>query len=249
MFEDEYEQNSSEKEKRPVSNKDAITQSSAVKAAIFVFGLMVCVIIVYVLIFAGGENPGNASPTPNNTATSGSVTPDPNATETPDQTLEPTPTETPFSYQRGDENEKIRELQQLLIDKKYLAADTELSNTFGPKTEEAVKLFQSDNGLEQTGIVDNNLFNMLKNAPEREEAFTLQRGTTSDKVKELQDLLIEKKYLDLGGEPSTTYFGAQTEAAVKLFQQTNGITVTGIVNNTLFNIIKNAPEYSPPAAT
>ena len=243
MFEDENDM------KPRSSAKEALTANSAVKAAIFVLGLMLCIIVIYVLIFAGStgnENPGTtATPNPNPSA---SATVDPNATPgttdepgtTPSATVVPTPQ--PFSFKKGDVDPKIKELQQLLIQKGYLAADTELAETFGAKTEAAVKLFQTENALEVNGIVDNALWTALELAEVRVEPFELKNGVTDEKVAQLQQLLMDKGYMKQ--DTPTTYFGKKTEEAVKLFQRTNQMTETGIVNNTLFTMIQHAAPYT-----
>jgi len=57
---------------------------------------------------------------------------------------------------------------------------------------------------------------------------TLQRGTRGDEVKELQEFL--KQFLDIYPEGLVTgYFGPLTEAAVKRFQEKQGIETIGIV--------------------
>lgn len=247
MFEDENQQNTYETENRNNSVKDALTGNSAVKAAIFVIGLMVCIIVIYVLIFAGrtpgGSSGSTATPKPGNTS---SATVNPDATPAPDTTVEatptPTPTAEPFSFKKGDESPKIKELQQLLIAKGYLDANTELAETFGSKTETAVKLFQTENAMEATGIVDNALWAAIEAAEVRQEPFELKNGTTDPKVKELQQLLMDKGYMEQ--DETTDYFGNKTEAAVKLFQKQNNLTETGIVNNTLFTMIQNAEVYT-----
>lgn len=251
MFEDENQQNTYENEKSNDSVKrDALTSNSAVKAAIFVIGLMICIIVIYVLIFAGrtgsGDSGSSATPKPGSTA---SATVNPDSTPNPDATLEatpvpgtPAPTEEPFSFKKGDKSPKIKELQQLLISKGYLAADTELAENFGAKTETAVKLFQTENGLQATGIVDNALWAAISAAPVREEPFELKKGDSDPKVAQLQQLLMDKGYM--AQDTTTNYFGGMTETAVKLFQKQNGLTETGIVNNTLFTMIQNAQAYT-----
>lgn len=248
MFEDENERNEYDNNKLRQSAKDSLTSNSAVKAAIFVLGLMICIIVIYVLLFAGStQNPDSDNSPHHITPGTSSATPNPDATPSAggtatQPTVAPTPTPEPFSFKRGDENPKIKELQQLLITKGYLAADTELAEVFGAKTEAAVKLFQTENGLEATGIVDNALWTAIELAEVRVEPFELKNGVTDAKVAELQQLLMDKGYMTM--DTPTTYFGNKTEAAVKLFQRVNNLTETGIVNNTLFTMIQNAEKYT-----
>lgn len=247
MFEDENEQRHGGQrngKQSLSSNRDALTNNSAVKAALFVLGLMVCIIIIYFLIFRSGTASGTPETTTPAGATptiSGSATPDPNATQTPAETP-PAPTEAPFSFRKGDRDPKIKQIQQLLKDKKYLDAGVETSEEFGSKTEAAVKEFQKAIGAEQTGIIDNALYTQLQTAGEKETPFVLQSGSKGQKVKDLQDLLVQKKYLDLGGEPTTDFYGAKTVQAVKDFQKANNLEQTGKVDNALFKKIQEASE-------
>jgi len=245
MFDDEHDQNARE-ESYSSSNKDALTNNSAVKAAIFVFGLIVCIVIIYVLILKNGiAAPVETTPTPDiiDTTADPNATPD-DTTPAPNPDPDPIQTETPFSFSKGSSDPKVKEIQQLLINKKYLSATTELSENFGEKTDAAVKDFQKSNGLPETGVVDNDLFNRLTTAPEKETPFSFKKGDDNAKIKEIQDLLISKGYLNLEGEPSTTYFGAKTEQSVKDFQKSLSRTETGVVDNELFNQLKNAPPKS-----
>ena len=258
MFEDDDDQRGLEKEGSYISGRETLMNNSAVKAAIFVFGLMVCLVVVYILILGGGDSPepGGSTSTAVNGTSAPIVTPPPQQ-ETTEETVNtgpatevtnpPVQTEVPFSFRKGDSNAKMKLLQQLLKDKGYLAQNIELSDVFGPATETAVKLFQKENGLAETGIVDNALYKKIEDAGVRETPFELKRGDTSAKVTQLQELLIQKGYLNLGGDPATEFFGTKTEEAVKLFQRTNQLTETGKVDNALFKKIQEAAIYTPPA--
>ena len=61
------------------------------------------------------------------------------------------------------------------------------------------------------------------------------RGQTSSGVKALQQRLIKAKMLGAGY--ATGYFGPLTEAAVKKFQSTYGLPVTGKVDRTTWNLL------------
>lgn len=60
------------------------------------------------------------------------------------------------SYKNGDDKAEIKAIQQRLIDLGYLTLDSGDSATtyFGGKSEEAVKNFQTANGLDATGVAD-----------------------------------------------------------------------------------------------
>lgn len=126
-------------------------------------------------------------------------------------------------------------------------------NTFGPMTEAAVKKLQADRGLPVTGKVDAATVAALGpqtppapivpgvtypgapvGDPNAAAVVGLQKGLgTPAQVKQLQDDLLRMGYVDPsfakdGGYGKT--FGPKTEAAVKQFQQDNGLPPTGTVD-------------------
>ena len=56
------------------------------------------------------------------------------------------------TVQKGDKGDAAKKLQQALIDAGYLEGTAD--GDFGKMSEEAVKAFQAENGLEQTGVAD-----------------------------------------------------------------------------------------------
>lgn len=83
--------------------------------------------------------------------------------------------EDPVVAQRGDKNDTALSIQQMLIKLGYL--DGGADGSFGEKTENAVKQFQTDKGLNADGIVTQSVFDSLKTtadaAPEPEEVITI----------------------------------------------------------------------------
>ncbi|MCC8051021.1 MAG: peptidoglycan-binding protein [Clostridiales bacterium] len=61
--------------------------------------------------------------------------------------------------QIGDENDTVVEIQEILIDAGYLSSNA--TGYFGEMTEQAVKDFQAENGLEETGVVDTTTYSLL----------------------------------------------------------------------------------------
>lgn len=59
---------------------------------------------------------------------------------------------------KGDKSGYVKDLQNLLVKK---GAKIDADGAFGPKTMEAVKEFQANNGLEVTGSIDTNTLNKL----------------------------------------------------------------------------------------
>lgn len=56
-------------------------------------------------------------------------------------------------FEKGDSGKVLQTYQQILVNQKYLAAES-ANGTFDDKTEAAVKSFQKDKGLNETGKID-----------------------------------------------------------------------------------------------
>ncbi|MDY6937126.1 MAG: peptidoglycan-binding protein [Cyanobacteriota bacterium] len=131
---------------------------------------------------------------------------------------------------QGSTGEDVKHVQNSLNDIYHHLDDLKLQvdGIFGPKTEAAVKKFQSDYGLVVDGIVGLRTWNRL--AEVRHPIVTpgfplLRKGSTGETVRRLQNLLNRRGYnLTIDG-----IFGVRTEAAVKTFQNRNGLTVDGVV--------------------
>ncbi len=186
------------------------------------------------------------------------------------------------SYELGADHEDIKAVQQRLLDLGYLVLEDNTPTTyFGAKTEEAVKAFQTANGLEATGVCDKETLDVLflsttlstsgtavvpssrpsqdATAPTEPEAQattpetpdtqvntngynidlssskTYQKGDEHEDIKAIQQRLEELLYLSFGdGDSYTSYYGDGTENAISLFQQSNGLSATGVADyNTL----------------
>ena len=132
-------------------------------------------------------------------------------------------------------------------------------NTFGPMTEAAVKKFQTTNGLPATGQVDAATVAALGPAtpgpitppppapipgttypgapagdPNAAAVVGVAKGIGAPaQVKQVQDDLIRMGYLDASMKQNSGYgntFGPKTDAAMKSFQQDNGLPATGVVD-------------------
>ena len=188
-------------------------------------------------------------------ALSAGSTPTPEPTPTPTPT--PKPTEAPTytipknTVKQGSEGTEARTVQRRLRDLGYYTG--KLDGVFGKSSVEALKKFQSANGLIADGKAGKSTYNILfsytaKTAaeaaatptpepaailtPEPTEAptaavvvwTTLRQGSFGQEVTQLQEALIELGYLS--GKADGNY-GAQTAAAVKAFQKANGLKVDG----------------------
>ena len=122
--------------------------------------------------------------------------------------------------------------------KKYATAlGGPADSVFGTKTEDAVKLFQGDNGLTADGIVADATFYQLY-LHTFMGGRLLQRSRT-DRNKGFDVFFLQTKLVDEGFSPGTIdgMFGSLTDAAVKKFQMSVGITADGVVGQaTYYNL-------------
>jgi peptidoglycan hydrolase-like protein with peptidoglycan-binding domain len=108
---------------------------------------------------------------------------------------------------RGLAGEPVKRLQEKL--------GIEPDGQFGPKTEEALKAYQSHNTLTVDGIAGPDTFAHMS----LHELILLKTGTAGDAVKKLQSALS----MTPDGQ-----FGPATEKAVRQYQEQNGLAVDGI---------------------
>ena len=117
-------------------------------------------------------------------------------------------------------------------------------STFGPKTEAAVKKFQSYFGLTADGVVGKDTYLYLGQQtgsylPSGAMMFgsrNLSKGSSGRDVWVLQNRLAstKKKYALALGTPADSTFGSKTQAAVKMFQKDMGLTEDGVVGPLTF---------------
>jgi peptidoglycan hydrolase-like protein with peptidoglycan-binding domain len=136
----------------------------------------------------------------------------------------------------GQRGPQVEELQGKLIRLGYMTEEQKATGPgiFGPRTESAVKGFQADVKLPPTGEVDaatRRAMNDVISGLGRNTAIKNEFVT-----KALQDRLVDLKYMTRE-QVNTGYgtFGPQTEAAVKQFQDANGIAMSGLVGAQTFD--------------
>jgi len=120
------------------------------------------------------------------------------------------------TYKVGDSGPEVYAIQHLLKARGYVL---DADGQFGPITRAKVIEFQTDKGLTADGIV----------GPQTWHALIIQasQGKTGQEVRAVQRLLKDKfgfNTLAVDG-----IFGPDTDAAVKSFQTSHGLTVDGIV--------------------
>ena len=125
----------------------------------------------------------------------------------------------------GTRGESVKTLQQALI-----SAGVEVrggaDGVFGPATAAAVSSFQKRQGLAQTGSVDDTtaIALGLLDGP----LVGLQRGSKGGSVRVLQQALVDAGIKVAGGVDGI--YGSGTEAAVKKYQQSRGLSTSGKVD-------------------
>ena len=113
------------------------------------------------------------------------------------------------------EKERMRRAQQMLIDLNLLegVADGE----YGPRTAQAIRLFQSRNGLIENGELNDATYEALSRKAEKAGA-----------AREVQQRLIDLGYLR---GTADGIFGERSASALKLFQAMAGLPATGEIDD------------------
>ena len=160
-------------------------------------------------------------------------------------------------YRKGDEGNDIILIQRALELEGFF--EGEYSETFGPKTEAAVKAFQKEYGLMEDGVIGSECIQKfgergtiaIAKEPETFVAKTAvaaqtaqnensnlvgnlmaglyKKGMSHPDIKVLQEALRREECFN--EEENTYYFGNKTEAAVKMFQEKYEIDADGIAGN------------------
>ncbi len=165
-----------------------------------------------------------------------------------------TPTPAPagvVTLREGDAGQNVYALQYRLFELGYYSG--RIDGRFTAQTTQAVIAFQQANGLTADGIAGSNTQSKLNRsdavaAPSvsqdlsstkpqitsTPEIAAMRRGDESEDVATLQKALKDLGYLS--AEPDGQ-FGAETERAVKLFQEANGLTADGVAGRGTLSIL------------
>ncbi len=133
-----------------------------------------------------------------------------------------------------------------------------IDGIFGPRTEAAVKAFQKDYGLPETGVIDertwNDMYNVYRGIVESTPeyytgvpvapypGFVLSIGMRGNEVRLLQEYLskLSEVYPEIPQIAVDGVFGPATRSAVMAAQQLFGLPVTGIVFALTWDAITSA---------
>ncbi len=141
------------------------------------------------------------------------------------------------SLKRGSTGDNVKLLQDNLVKMGFMTREQVNTGygTFGPKTEAALKAFQSSVGLTPSGSI----------GPQTKHAMeSVMSGVGVNRKADTNVIVASQKQLVAGGYMSAAdaktesgTYGAKTEAAVKAFQAKNNIQQTGIIGQQTFGAL------------
>lgn len=154
-----------------------------------------------------------------------------------------------LTLRQGSSGSAVAELQRALNQAGY--SEVKVDGKYGKDTKEAVERYQSMNGLKVDGVAGRKTLTKLlgtaspDNNPENDGV--MRKGSTGSSVRELQTLLAKYNYPV--GKVDGTY-GKNTVAAVKAFQENNGLKVDGAAGPKTMAVLRgsNVVSYSAAAA-
>ena len=148
-------------------------------------------------------------------------------------------------FQQGDRSFAVTTIQQLLQNLGYFR--TAPTGFYGPITEDAVRRFQSDQGITTNGLVGPTTLSYLLGLvpptfPSPPSNSILSFGSSGPEVGRVQQRL---QQLGFYFGPINNFFDANTQQAVLQFQQANNITPNGRVGPTTRSFLFPGPGPSP----
>jgi cell wall-associated NlpC family hydrolase len=136
------------------------------------------------------------------------------------------------TLKKGMKHPDVAALQEKLNILGYFDED-EFIDSFGDKTEAALKAFQLEAGLKPDGVAGKETFRLLNIKIKQNEILPenfepIKEGDSGDKVVEIQKKL---KNLDIYKTEISSTYNQTTIDAVMAFQKTNALPQTGIVDS------------------
>ena len=144
---------------------------------------------------------------------------------------EETPAATDAPQYLDDQRDSLRQAQQRLIDKGLLRGKAD--GAYGPQTEAALRQFQSQNGLAETGHLDADTLDALT---------SVSPDTAS--AKDVQQRLIDLGYLQ---GIADGIIGPRSTDAMKLFQRLNGLSASGNADRASLELLFSDAALALPA--
>lgn len=138
--------------------------------------------------------------------------------------------------QQGDRGESVRQLQRALVNQGW--ADLRIDGIYGPATAAAVAFYQRANGMSATGRAGTQTLQKLLGISEVElnpdGSSNMTEGSSGARVRAIQQQLKNLGY-PVGNVDGK--YGPQTVAAVRIFQQLNGLRVDGKVGTNTYAML------------
>lgn len=133
----------------------------------------------------------------------------------------------------GMEHPIVSRLQQRLMDLGFMDND-EPTDYYGEVTQNAMKVYQRQNGLSQDGIVGPETLKAVLSPDAK--YYAAQKGDVGDDISRIQSRLYELGYL-ASENLVTGNFGDSTEEAVIAMQKQNGLSQDGKVGRKTMNLL------------
>ena len=139
----------------------------------------------------------------------------------------------PTKLSLGLEHPIVMNIQQRLMKLGFMEDDRP-STYYGTTTVDAIKKFQRQLEIEETGICSADIYDILmsRNAP----TYEARKGYVGEDISILQQRLYELNYF-LNEIEVTGYYGSNMENAVRALQEMNGLSKTGTVDLITYNLM------------
>ncbi len=164
-------------------------------------------------------------------------------------------------YTPEQKKKHVREFQRYLQGIAYYNHKIPLiipDGYFGKETETAVRAFQREYKLDETGTVNHETWNKIASVYRNfiaSEPFVLDvfpsknylsgKGDSGFLVYIIQVILLEisLRYDNFPAVSVNGIFDNQTHEAVKIFQETAGLVPNGVVNNNTWNVLSSSVQH------
>ena len=157
-------------------------------------------------------------------------------------TAEPSPSAKPAAVLPADARPaKVETAQRLLIRMGLLHESP--TGTLTPATQEAIRLFAKQNGVTSTGVVTEALLNSIRRVIWQTKNWSSGNYKGREKLVDAAGLreaqiLLGKLGFDAG--PLDGTFGPQTQVATEAFQESQNVTVDGLITATVLMNLRRA---------
>lgn len=140
---------------------------------------------------------------------------------------------------KGDKGAAVESLQDEMVDLGYLTLAEKKTGVgvFGGKTEVALKTFQKDVALKDTGVLD-----LPTQVALRQINDGVKKGSGGGIVQALQRRLVSKKFLTQAEmNTGVGVFGKKTQIALIMFQIKNELEPSGVLSDETFRLLFKTP--------